>query len=183
MSIKLTCSTAAKSSKHLSYVTAQHKPHNTPVTQQLHNTDKSNTVNSTPRFTHPIRRQYVNPLYGASSTDALRHSTTQPQNSHPVHRTARHYAASYTTTTKAAAAATAEPTTQRHQQQPVRSGKQSKMKAAAEAQRQFALHLYRAILSAHKITLDPILRDMGDTYVRDEFKRHKTAKPQYVPYQ
>lgn len=54
------------------------------------------------------------------------------------------------------------------------------MKAAATAQRHFALSLYQAILRAHRLVLDPIMRDMGDTYVRDEFKRHKTATPQFL---
>jgi len=60
------------------------------------------------------------------------------------------------------------------------STKQTRMRAAADAQRHFALSLYKAILNAHRLVLDPIMRDMGDTYVRDEFKRHKDAQPQYL---
>lgn len=99
-----------------------------------------------------------------------------------IHCTASNHVAPYsTTTTISSSSATDGSPSDRVKQQPVRSGsKKSKMLAATNAQRQFTLHLYRAILSSHKIVLDPIMRDMGDTYVRDEFKRHKSAKPQYL---
>lgn len=40
--------------------------------------------------------------------------------------------------------------------------------------------LYKAILRLHR-GLNPEIRAFGDQYVRDEFKRHKTAEPQFVP--
>lgn len=51
---------------------------------------------------------------------------------------------------------------------------------AAHAQRAFALRLYKALLVAHRMVLDPEMRMLGDSYVREEFKRHKDAKPQHV---
>eukprot|EP00455_Lapot_gusevi_P035276 TRINITY_DN3906_c0_g2_i1.p1 TRINITY_DN3906_c0_g2~~TRINITY_DN3906_c0_g2_i1.p1 ORF type:complete len:120 (+),score=24.46 TRINITY_DN3906_c0_g2_i1:81-440(+) len=43
-----------------------------------------------------------------------------------------------------------------------------------------ALSLYRTILKLHKEKLPAIYRSLGDSYVRDEFKRHKTAKPNFL---
>jgi hypothetical protein len=41
------------------------------------------------------------------------------------------------------------------------------------------LRLFRAILRAHK-ALPPVYRDLGDQYVRDEFRRHRTAKADFL---
>lgn len=54
------------------------------------------------------------------------------------------------------------------------------MKEAAMMQRSFSLKLYKAILKAHRVKLPSALRELGDTYVRDEFKRHKTAQPEFL---
>ena len=54
------------------------------------------------------------------------------------------------------------------------------MKQAAEAQRSFSLRLYRALLRSHRAVLPVVMRDLGDSYVREEFKRHKTAQPQHL---
>lgn len=48
------------------------------------------------------------------------------------------------------------------------------------AQRSFALRLYKAIMRAHRAVLPEAMRSLGDTYVREEFKLHKTAKPQHL---
>lgn len=53
-------------------------------------------------------------------------------------------------------------------------------KQAAVAQRAFSLRLYKAILRSHKLMLPPVMRDIGDVYVREEFKRHKDAKPEHL---
>ncbi|VUZ56330.1 unnamed protein product [Hymenolepis diminuta] len=39
--------------------------------------------------------------------------------------------------------------------------------------------LYKLILRTHR-ALPPELRELGDKYVRDEFKRHKNCEPSYV---
>ena len=54
------------------------------------------------------------------------------------------------------------------------------MKQAAAAQRSFSLRLYRALLRSHRAVLPSVMRDLGDAYVREEFKRHKTATPQHL---
>lgn len=41
-----------------------------------------------------------------------------------------------------------------------------------------ALALYRAVLGAHKKHLPPAMRSLGDTYVKSEFRLHKSAKPE-----
>lgn len=41
------------------------------------------------------------------------------------------------------------------------------------------LRLYKTILRLHQ-SLPNELRDLGNQYVRDEFRRHKTAKPEFV---
>jgi hypothetical protein len=41
------------------------------------------------------------------------------------------------------------------------------------------LRLYKTILRLHQ-SLPHELRDLGNQYVRDEFRRHKTAPTQYV---
>mmetsp|Transcript_5691 Transcript_5691/g.20428 ORF Transcript_5691/g.20428 Transcript_5691/m.20428 type:complete len:131 (-) Transcript_5691:416-808(-) len=43
-----------------------------------------------------------------------------------------------------------------------------------------ALSLYRSILRLHRQLHEPELRSLGDAYVRDEFKKHKNAAPQFV---
>lgn len=53
-------------------------------------------------------------------------------------------------------------------------------KAAALAQRSFSLRLYKALLRSHKICLPVLMRELGDSYVREEFKRHKNASPEYL---
>ncbi|OQR82045.1 hypothetical protein THRCLA_23252 [Thraustotheca clavata] len=40
--------------------------------------------------------------------------------------------------------------------------------------------LYRSILRLHRKKLEPVMRVLGDRYVRDEFKRHVDAKPEFV---
>ena len=47
------------------------------------------------------------------------------------------------------------------------------------------LQLYRDIVRAHRTQLPPPLRDMGDTYARDEFRRHwkpSTTQPQWQAF-
>jgi len=45
------------------------------------------------------------------------------------------------------------------------------------------LRLFRSILRAHRDCLPPELRALGDAYVREEFKRHKSAKAKFlVPF-
>ncbi len=39
--------------------------------------------------------------------------------------------------------------------------------------------LYKVILRTHR-ALPPQLRAIGDSYVREEFKKHKKCEPQYV---
>ena len=46
--------------------------------------------------------------------------------------------------------------------------------------RNHVLGLYRSILKAHQRVLATDLRQLGDAYVREEFKRHKEAKPEFV---
>lgn len=46
--------------------------------------------------------------------------------------------------------------------------------------RQRALTLYRNILRAHREKLPYHLRELGDTYVREEFKRHKKADAKWL---
>ena len=58
--------------------------------------------------------------------------------------------------------------------------KRMTMKQAAEAQRSFSLRLYRALLRSHRAVLPVVMRDLGDSYVREEFKRHKSAQPQHL---
>lgn len=41
------------------------------------------------------------------------------------------------------------------------------------------LRLYKTILRLHR-SLPDELRELGNQYVREEFRRHKTAEPQYV---
>jgi hypothetical protein len=43
-----------------------------------------------------------------------------------------------------------------------------------------ALTLYRAILKEHRNRLPSHMRMLGDDYVRNEFKQHKTAKPEQL---
>jgi hypothetical protein len=43
-----------------------------------------------------------------------------------------------------------------------------------------ALRLYRSILKEHQKKLPPMFRELGDNYVREEFKRHMTAKAQFL---
>lgn len=42
------------------------------------------------------------------------------------------------------------------------------------------LVLYRSILKAHKKYLPSEMKQLGDTYVRAEFKAHKDAKPEHL---
>ena len=48
------------------------------------------------------------------------------------------------------------------------------------ATRARAISLYRSLLRAHKKHLPTQMRDLGDTYVKSEFRLHKTAKPEHV---
>ena len=41
-----------------------------------------------------------------------------------------------------------------------------------------ALSLYRSILRAHKKYLPQKMKELGDTYVKSEFRLHKGAKPE-----
>lgn len=43
------------------------------------------------------------------------------------------------------------------------------------------LSLYRNIRRAHREHLPPDLRALGDSYVREEWKKHATAAPKFVP--
>lgn len=49
-----------------------------------------------------------------------------------------------------------------------------------KSQQSFSLRLYRAILRGHRTRLPPDLRHLGDAYVREEFKQHKTAKAEHL---
>ena len=51
----------------------------------------------------------------------------------------------------------------------------------AVASREAVLSLYRGILRCHKRVLPHEMRQLGDAYVRDEFRKHSTAKPDFVP--
>lgn len=42
------------------------------------------------------------------------------------------------------------------------------------------LNLYRRILRLHRAKLPPDMRPLGDSYVTDEFRRHKDAKEEFV---
>lgn len=44
-------------------------------------------------------------------------------------------------------------------------------------QQKDVLGLYRAVLRCHAQRLPPPMRSMGDSYARDEFRRHRDAKP------
>lgn len=49
------------------------------------------------------------------------------------------------------------------------------------ADRSKVLALYKRILTLHRRKLEPHMRVLGDQYVCDEFKRHKSAAPKFVP--
>ena len=49
----------------------------------------------------------------------------------------------------------------------------------AKLQRSLSLRLYKSILASHR-QLPPEMRTIGDLYVREEFQRHKTAKPEHL---
>ena len=51
---------------------------------------------------------------------------------------------------------------------------------ATTASRARALGLYRALLKSHKVHLPPEMRQLGDAYVKSEFKLHKKAKPEHL---
>jgi hypothetical protein len=42
------------------------------------------------------------------------------------------------------------------------------------------LILYRSILREHKKKLPPVMRKLGDDYIKVEFKLHKEAKPEFL---
>ena len=46
-------------------------------------------------------------------------------------------------------------------------------------QRDLSLRLYKSIMRSHR-ALPEGIRDVGDVYVREEFKLHKTAKPEHL---
>lgn len=48
-----------------------------------------------------------------------------------------------------------------------------------QTQRSLSLRLYKAILASHR-ALPPEMKTIGDAYVREEFQRHKTAKPEHL---
>jgi hypothetical protein len=43
-----------------------------------------------------------------------------------------------------------------------------------------SLSLYRSILREHKVRLPPQMKALGDTYVKQEFRLHKEAKPEHL---
>jgi hypothetical protein len=47
-------------------------------------------------------------------------------------------------------------------------------------QRAQVLALYRTVLKSHARILPSDMRQLGDSYVREEFRRHKEAKPEFV---
>ncbi|KAG3091331.1 hypothetical protein PI124_g16357 [Phytophthora idaei] len=49
------------------------------------------------------------------------------------------------------------------------------------ADRAKVLALYRRILTLHRQKLESHMRVLGDQYVRDEFKRHKSVASKFVP--
>lgn len=53
------------------------------------------------------------------------------------------------------------------------------LEKVAKVQRSLSLRLYKAILASHR-QLPPEMRLIGDLYVREEFQRHKTAKPEHL---
>lgn len=42
-------------------------------------------------------------------------------------------------------------------------------------------NLYRSLLLAHKKYLPTEMRELGDAYVKSEFRLHKSAKPEHLP--
>eukprot|EP01065_Artemidia_motanka_P011839 TRINITY_DN16458_c0_g1_i1.p2 TRINITY_DN16458_c0_g1~~TRINITY_DN16458_c0_g1_i1.p2 ORF type:complete len:136 (+),score=61.21 TRINITY_DN16458_c0_g1_i1:58-408(+) len=52
--------------------------------------------------------------------------------------------------------------------------------AAAAARRAESLRLYRTILRAHGRVLPPQHRDLGDAYVKAEFRKHRQVKPEFA---
>ena len=42
------------------------------------------------------------------------------------------------------------------------------------------LGLYRHLLRLHRVKLPPTMRQLGDAYVKKEFRDHRTAKPEFV---
>lgn len=85
-------------------------------------------------------------------------------------------AATTSTNTTAAAPAAAAAAARRSS-----ASRPSVKEASSEsAQRSFALRLYKALLRAHRTVLPDAMRSLGDAYVREEFKLHKTAKPQHL---
>ena len=55
----------------------------------------------------------------------------------------------------------------------------NKMMIVSKAHQLNVKKLYKMIFQLHK-SMPVELRDMGNTYVRSEFKRHKTAAPEHV---
>jgi len=53
------------------------------------------------------------------------------------------------------------------------------LEKVTKLQRSLALRLYRAILTAHR-NLPPEMELIGNLYVREEFQRHKNAKPEHL---
>ena len=43
-----------------------------------------------------------------------------------------------------------------------------------------AITLYRTILKQHRFKLPPEMRALGDRYVKEEFRQHKNAKPEFL---
>ena len=51
---------------------------------------------------------------------------------------------------------------------------------STSSHRRTVLSLYRAILRTHKKKLPYHLREIGDAYVKEEWRAHKKAKPEHV---
>lgn len=144
-----------------------------------------------------IHQYYNNTIYNVNKlhqqhsqcTTTISYSTIS-QGTNTIYRIISSNVISYTFTTTTAKASTTSSddgktttTAQQHsKQQPIFKTGSTRLKQQTthSAQREFALSLYKALLKSHRIVLDPIMRDMGDTYLRDEWKRHKNAQLIYL---
>jgi len=52
--------------------------------------------------------------------------------------------------------------------------------ASALRSKEATVELYRSILRLHRTKLPPKMRGLGDTYVKAEFRLHRSAKPQFL---
>lgn len=55
------------------------------------------------------------------------------------------------------------------------------MSSTAASKTHRGILLYRSVLRAHKNHLPKDFRQLGDTYVKAEFRAHREAKPEHLP--